>query len=168
MRGRRQDLSTAQKILLPITSAQISRANPNTLLTTLGTEAISVLGDAREEGTAKKPVEAAVQTFGRIDILINNTGVGNYKKLVDTSAEEYDDSAVTRRRKVWQSIGIWPWQMFQMSTNRRCGRFRSADAYWVLSQLPLCSPITGFWTRAFPSRYARSPERVTFGKNPPA
>jgi hypothetical protein len=60
LRGRRQDLSTAQKILLPITSAQISRANPNTLLTTLGTEAISVLGDAREEGTAKKPVEAAV------------------------------------------------------------------------------------------------------------
>ncbi len=29
--------------------------------------------------------------FGRIDILINNTGVGNYKNLVDTSAEEYDE-----------------------------------------------------------------------------
>jgi Domain of unknown function (DUF4158) len=30
--------------------------------------------------------------------------------------------------------------MFQMSTNRRCDRFRSGDAYWVLSQLPLCRP----------------------------
>src|SRR5271157_715308 len=57
----------------------------------LGTQAISVLGDAREESTAKKTVEAAMQTFGQIDILINNTGVGNYKNLVDTSAEEYDD-----------------------------------------------------------------------------
>src|SRR5271166_1739708 len=57
----------------------------------LGTQAISVLGDAREESTAKKTVEAAMQTFGQIDILINNTGVGNYKNLLDTSAEEYDD-----------------------------------------------------------------------------
>jgi NADP-dependent 3-hydroxy acid dehydrogenase YdfG len=56
-----------------------------------GTEAISVIGDAREESTAIKTVEAATQAFGRIDILINNTGVGNYKNLIDTSAEEYDD-----------------------------------------------------------------------------
>src|SRR6202165_5966209 len=57
----------------------------------LGTQAISVLGDAREESTAKNTVEAAMRTFGQIDILINNTGVGNYKNLVDTSAEENDD-----------------------------------------------------------------------------
>jgi hypothetical protein len=58
----------------------------------------------------------------------------------ESSAQNCNCSAVTRRRKVWRSIGIWLWQMFQMSTNRRCDRFRSADAYWVLSQLPLCSP----------------------------
>jgi NADP-dependent 3-hydroxy acid dehydrogenase YdfG len=53
-----------------------------------GTEAISVTGDAREESTAIKMVEAATQAFGRIDILINNTGMGNYKNLIDTSAAE--------------------------------------------------------------------------------
>jgi NADP-dependent 3-hydroxy acid dehydrogenase YdfG len=36
-------------------------------------------------------VEAAVKTFGRLDILVNNAGVGNYKKLVETSAAEYDE-----------------------------------------------------------------------------
>ena len=56
----------------------------------LGTEAVFVLGDAREEQTAIQTVKAAVDTFGRLDILINNTGAGNYKNLVDTSAEEYD------------------------------------------------------------------------------
>ena len=57
----------------------------------LSTEAIYVSGDAREESTAKKCAEEGVRRFGRIDILINNAGVGNYKNLVDTSAEDYDE-----------------------------------------------------------------------------
>ena len=57
----------------------------------LGTEAVSISGDAREEETAIRTAKAAADVFGRIDILINNTGAGNYKNLVDTSAEEYDE-----------------------------------------------------------------------------
>jgi NADP-dependent 3-hydroxy acid dehydrogenase YdfG len=56
-----------------------------------GTKAVIVTGDAREEETAIKTVRAATDAFGRIDILINNTGVGNYKNLVDTSAADYDE-----------------------------------------------------------------------------
>lgn len=56
----------------------------------LGSDAAIVVGDAREENTAKEAVAAASETFGRLDILINNAGVGNYKNIVDTSAEEYD------------------------------------------------------------------------------
>ena len=67
----------------------------------LGTQAISVLGDAREERTATNAVEAALEAFGRIDILINNTGVGNYKNLIDTSAEEYDDMMDTNVRSTF-------------------------------------------------------------------
>ena len=66
-----------------------------------GTEAISVIGHAREESTAIKTVEAATQAFGRIDILINNTGMGNYKNLIDTTAEEYDDLMDTNVRSTF-------------------------------------------------------------------
>ncbi len=67
----------------------------------LGVKAISVIGDARQESTALNTVKAAIETFGQIDILINNTGVGNYKKLIDTSAEEYDDMMDTNVRSTF-------------------------------------------------------------------
>src|SRR5260221_13618667 len=63
-----------------------------------GTQAISVAGDVREESTATKTVAVAVQAFGQIDILINNAGAGNYKKLVETNAEEYDELMDTNVR----------------------------------------------------------------------
>ncbi len=57
----------------------------------LGGEALSVVGDAREEAVARQAVEAATSQFGRLDILINNVGVGNYKNLVETSLADYDE-----------------------------------------------------------------------------
>jgi len=55
-----------------------------------GGKSAYIAGDAAEESTAEKCVALAVKQFGKLDILINNAGAGNYKNLVDTSAEEYD------------------------------------------------------------------------------
>jgi NADP-dependent 3-hydroxy acid dehydrogenase YdfG len=56
-----------------------------------GGSSVIVTGDSSEEETAQRCVAAALETFGRLDILINNVGVGNYKNLVDTSAADYDE-----------------------------------------------------------------------------
>jgi 3-oxoacyl-[acyl-carrier protein] reductase len=56
----------------------------------LGAKAVFYAGDAAEETTAQQAIALALATFGRLDILINNAGAGNYKNLIDTSAEEYD------------------------------------------------------------------------------
>lgn len=66
-----------------------------------GGKAVSVVGDAAEEETARRCVAAATQTFGTLDILINNVGVGNYKNLVDTSAAEYDEMMDTNVRSTF-------------------------------------------------------------------
>lgn len=67
----------------------------------LGTKAFVVTGDAREEDTAQRAVKSAMESAGRIDILINNTGMGIYKNLVDTSADEYDEMVDTNFRSTF-------------------------------------------------------------------
>lgn len=65
-----------------------------------GTNPALVLGDARDESTAIAAIEAA-EALGRIDILINNVGIGNYKELVDTSGDEYDELMDTNVRSTF-------------------------------------------------------------------
>jgi short-subunit dehydrogenase len=55
-----------------------------------GVRARLVVGDASDELTAIECVKTACE-LGRLEILINNVGVGNYKSLADTSAAEYDE-----------------------------------------------------------------------------
>ena len=66
-----------------------------------GARVVIVAGDARDERTAIETVKAATESFGRIDILVNNAGAGNYKNLVDTSADEYDELMDTNVRSTF-------------------------------------------------------------------
>jgi 3-oxoacyl-[acyl-carrier protein] reductase len=67
----------------------------------MGSKAVIVAGDAREEGTARRTVAAAIESAGRIDILLNNAGIGNYKDLAETTAEEYDELMDTNMRSTF-------------------------------------------------------------------
>jgi len=67
----------------------------------LGSKAAIVVGDAREESTAQAAVKTAMEFAGHIDILINNAGMGIYKNLVDTTAEDYDTLIDTNVRSTF-------------------------------------------------------------------
>lgn len=57
---------------------------------TQGGEAILVQMDVRLGKDAKRLTRAAVDEYGRLDILVNNVGVQINKDVVDTSEEEWD------------------------------------------------------------------------------
>lgn len=67
----------------------------------IGGKAISVVGDSREEETARKAVESALGKFGKLDILINCVGMGYYKNIVDTSPAEFDEMMDTNVRSTF-------------------------------------------------------------------
>ena len=63
-----------------------------------GTKAVFHAGDAALEPTAEATVKLALNAFGSLDILINNAGIGNYKNLVDTTAQDYDEMMLANMR----------------------------------------------------------------------
>jgi NADP-dependent 3-hydroxy acid dehydrogenase YdfG len=69
-----------------------------TEIRSLGAKAVFHAGDAAEDATAQQAIALSISTFGHLDILINNAGAGNYKNLVDTSADEYDSLMDTNMR----------------------------------------------------------------------
>ena len=56
----------------------------------LGLEVIAVAGDGAHEATSQTVVRTAVDTFGTVDLLINNAGAGFYKPFLETTSEEFD------------------------------------------------------------------------------
>jgi NADP-dependent 3-hydroxy acid dehydrogenase YdfG len=68
------------------------------LVDEIGERSAFLAGDVSLESTAGEVLALALQRFGRIDILINNAGQGNYKQLVDTSAAEFDEMMATNVR----------------------------------------------------------------------
>ncbi len=90
--GARLVLTARRRDRLEALAAEIS---------TREAEALIVPGDAREEQTALAAIRAAEAATGRIDILINNAGAGNYKQLVDTSADDYDELMDTNVRSTF-------------------------------------------------------------------
>ena len=55
-----------------------------------GAEVVSVVGDVSDVGDAKKIIGAAVDSFGRIDVLVANAGVIPLNNIVDATPEDWD------------------------------------------------------------------------------
>ena len=55
-----------------------------------GGEATVVLGDVSKSGDAEGIIQSAVESYGRLDVLVNNVGVQVSKPVPDTSEEEWD------------------------------------------------------------------------------
>jgi 3-oxoacyl-[acyl-carrier protein] reductase len=51
---------------------------------------LSLVGDVRKQRDVERIVKQSLKRFGRIDVLINNAGVGVYRKIEKTTEEEWD------------------------------------------------------------------------------
>ncbi|WP_099352977.1 glucose 1-dehydrogenase [Fredinandcohnia onubensis] len=66
-----------------------------------GMEAIFIKTDVRMEQDIKNLINQTYQTYGKIDILINNAGKGLFKSPFDVTVKEWDDVIHTNLRSVF-------------------------------------------------------------------
>jgi NAD(P)-dependent dehydrogenase (short-subunit alcohol dehydrogenase family) len=55
-----------------------------------GGDAIFVMCDVSNEEQVKKVIRKTLETYGKIDIVVNNAGVGTYTSVLDTTSESWD------------------------------------------------------------------------------
>jgi len=56
----------------------------------LGKRALVAAGDATKEQDVLDTVKKAKDAFGKIDILVNNVGIGAYKPFINTTADDFE------------------------------------------------------------------------------
>jgi NAD(P)-dependent dehydrogenase (short-subunit alcohol dehydrogenase family) len=54
-----------------------------------GAEALSVPGDVSDEGAVRAMVEAVMDGFGRVDVLVNNAGISLIMPAEETTTEDW-------------------------------------------------------------------------------
>lgn len=66
-----------------------------------GGKALAVVTDATKSDQVASCVSKACEAFGRIDILVNNVGMGGYRPFLEWSEEDYDLIMATNAKSTW-------------------------------------------------------------------
>jgi NAD(P)-dependent dehydrogenase (short-subunit alcohol dehydrogenase family) len=68
---------------------------------TSGGRAVAVQGDLAREADASRVVAAAIEAFGRLDILINNAGIYPVAGLLEMTAAQWDETMAANLRSAF-------------------------------------------------------------------
>lgn len=83
----------------------------------IGSEAIYFSGDVLDKNFVNKSVDETLQKFGHVDNLINNAGIGIFKKFIDSELEEFQRQVDTNVYGIYNFTKA----VLQNMINRRSG-----------------------------------------------
>ncbi|MFP4655665.1 MAG: SDR family NAD(P)-dependent oxidoreductase [Methanohalobium sp.] len=76
--------------IIPAARTQVDIEKTRKDVENIGSQSVAVQTDVTKEEDVKNLVSRSIDTFGRIDIFVNNAGVGLRKPFVETSLDEFE------------------------------------------------------------------------------
>ncbi|MEM9691961.1 MAG: SDR family oxidoreductase [Myxococcota bacterium] len=67
----------------------------------VGGEALVAPADVTDSGAVQASVERTIERFGRLDIMVNNAGIGGYRPFLEWTEEDYDRIMDTNAKSTW-------------------------------------------------------------------
>ncbi len=87
----------------------LERANPAQAANSLGAGHLGLVADVSDKASCEAAIATALQTFGRIDILLNNAGITQPVKTLDITGADYDRILdVNLRGTLYMSQAVLP------------------------------------------------------------
>ena len=108
-------------------------------VTALGDRAIGVLADVSQVGDLERLVQAAVQAFGRVDIMVNNAGMETRTSVLETTEAQYDKVMAVNLKSAFFGTQIAAQQMIRQGDGGRIINISSVHEDWPMpGNTPYC------------------------------
>ena len=105
----------------------------------LGDQAIGVKADVSKVGDLQNLIDAAVQRFGRLDIMVNNAGVETRTSVLDTTEEQYEKVLAINLKSAFFGTQLAARQMIKQGGGGRIINISSVHEDWPMpGNTPYC------------------------------
>jgi glucose 1-dehydrogenase len=98
----------------------------------LGSQSIGIAADVSKSADLEKLVEAAVERFGRLDIMVNNAGIETRTSVLDTSEAQYDKVMAVNLKSAFFGTQIAAKQMIKQGGGGRIINITSVHEDWPM------------------------------------
>jgi glucose 1-dehydrogenase len=101
-------------------------------VTALGDQAIGVQADVSKVADLQNLINAAVQKFGRVDIMVNNAGIETRTSVLDTTEEQYDKVLEINLKSAFFGTQLAAQQMIKQGGGGRIINITSVHEDWPM------------------------------------
>ncbi|MBX3192629.1 MAG: SDR family oxidoreductase [Labilithrix sp.] len=98
--GRASSIALAKEGAVIVAAAR-NEGDLASLAKEIGGKTKTVACDVTKSSDVAACVKQTIEAFGRIDILINNAGIGGYRPFLDWTEEDYDRIMDTNAKSTW-------------------------------------------------------------------
>jgi glucose 1-dehydrogenase len=108
-------------------------------LTALGEQVIGVQADVSKLEDLQRLFAAAVEKFGRVDVMVNNAGVETRTSVLDTTEEQYDKVLAINLKSAFFGTQLAAQQMMKQGGGGRIINITSIHEDWPMpGNIPYC------------------------------